>query len=128
MKFKLLFEQEKKNLVYSQNIINKDFEIHQDDLLDDADLTSSELETSMRMRLRNREALYLKKIDQALERIQSGLFGSCSSCEEEIEPKRLAARPTTSHCMACKEEEERLERIHIDGQKHKSLGGRLRLA
>ena len=47
----------------------------------------------MRMRLRSREALLLKKIDEALERIEEGAFGDCESCGDEIELKRLDARP-----------------------------------
>lgn len=127
-KFKNLFEQEKKNLIYSQGIINEEFQVQADDMLDEVDLSSAELEQSMRMRLRNREALYLKKIEESLRRIQDGTFGICETCEEDIELKRLEARPTTTHCMDCKERQERIERIHIDGQKHKSLGARMRLA
>ena len=41
MKFKSLFEQELKNLVYSQEIINADFHIQKDDLLDETDMTSN---------------------------------------------------------------------------------------
>lgn len=128
MKFKGMFENERSKLVYSQEIVNRDFHLQADDLMDEVDLTSSELETSMRMRLRNREALYLKKIDEALRRIQDGSFGSCESCEEPIEARRLEARPTTTLCMGCKEAEEFKERAHIDGHKSKSLGVKLRLA
>lgn len=127
-KFRTLFETEKRNLIYSGNFLNEDFHLKQDDLLDEIDMTSSELETAMRMRLRNREALYLKKIDEALRRIMDGTFGECESCGEDIELRRLEARPTTTMCVACKEDEERRERVHIDGHKHKSLGTKLRLA
>ena len=65
LKFKLLFETQKKNLLYSQGVINEDFHLQKDDMLDEMDLTTNELERSMRMRLRNREALFLKKIDEA---------------------------------------------------------------
>lgn len=126
--FKTLFEKEKTNLVYSQKILNDDFLIHPSDLADEVDLTATEIESSMRMRLRNREALFLKKIDQALERIKSGTYGFCESCEEEIELKRLQARPTTTLCVSCKEDEEHRETAHADGRIPKSLGRNLRLA
>jgi DnaK suppressor protein len=127
-KFKSLFEEQRASLTYSQAVIHPDFIIQKDDLLDDADMTTSELETSMRMRLRNRESLYAKKIDEALVRISEGTFGSCEDCDDEIELKRLEARPTATLCVNCKEEAEHREHLHIDSHRPKSLGAKLRLA
>ena len=76
----------------------------------------------MRMRLRNREMLYLKKVNEALRRIQDGIFGLCEMCEEPIEVRRLEARPTATLCVSCKEEEERSEKATANGRRHKSLG------
>jgi DnaK suppressor protein len=128
MNFKQLFEIEMRNLVYTQTLMNENFHVHQDDLLDSMDLTSSELETSMRMRLRNRETLYAKKIQEALRRIEDGTFGECQDCGEAIEMKRLQARPTATLCVSCKEEQEQKELHHIDGHIPKSLGAKLRFA
>lgn len=127
-KFKTLFETEKQKLLRSTRIVSENFTAHSDDLMDEMDFTSFEIENQMRMRLRNREALYLKKIDEALERIQSGVFGLCDKCEEDIELKRLEARPTTTLCVACKESQERSEKLHIDGHQHKSLGRTVKFA
>ena len=128
-KFKNLFENEKKRLLFSGQIMDEQFAIQPEELMDELDFTAFELDNQMRMRLRNRETLYVKKIDEALERINQGTFGLCSECEEEIEMKRLEARPTTSLCIACKETSERAEKLHIDGHKHKSLGSdKVRLA
>lgn len=126
-RFRNLFEEQKNNIVRSQGLIDQNLAINPDDLADEVDVSSSELEASMRMRLRNRETLYLKKINDALRRIAEGSFGECESCEEDIEIRRLDARPTTTLCLGCKEEQERRETLHIDGHQHKSLG-RLRLA
>jgi len=128
MKFKSMFEEQRKNLIYSQGYINEEFFVQKDDMLDDVDFTSSEMEKDMRMRLRNREALFLKKLDEALDRINGGNFGTCEQCEDEIDFKRLEARPTATLCVHCKEEQERAEMIHIDGHVNKSLGKKLRLA
>ncbi|HLD99111.1 MAG TPA: TraR/DksA family transcriptional regulator [Bdellovibrionota bacterium] len=128
LKFKGLFEEQRRNLIYSGRVVNEDFNLNQDDLPDEADITSSELETSMRMRLRNREALFLKKIDEALRRISNGTFGECEQCGEDIDFRRLEARPTATLCVHCKEDQERREHVHIDGHKPKSLGTRVRLA
>ena len=76
----------------------------------------------MRLRLRNRESLYVKKVDEALRRIESGEFGLCECCDGDIEIRRLEARPTATLCIACKEEEEKKEVLTADGRRHKSLG------
>lgn len=128
-KFKNLFENEKSRLLFSGQIMDAQFAIQPEELMDEVDFTSFELDNQMRMRLRNREALYVKKMDEALERIAQGTFGYCTDCDEEIEMKRLEARPTTTLCISCKEASERLEKLHIDGHKHKSLGSdKIRLA
>jgi DnaK suppressor protein len=127
LKFKGMFEEQKKNLIYTHVVLNEEFNLKKDDMLDETDMTSVETETNMRIRLRNREALFLKKINEALARIKDGTFGACEACCEDIEIKRLEARPTTTLCVLCKEEQERRETLHIDGHRHKSVG-RLRLA
>jgi DnaK suppressor protein len=125
--FKTLFEKERQNIISQSVVANTEFQLPAEDLADEVDLTSSEMEQNMRIRLRNRQSLYLKKIEQALTRIQEGTFGECQNCDEEIEMKRLEARATTTFCVACKEEQEHKEMLHIDGHKHKSIGQKLRL-
>ena len=53
-----------------------------------------------------------KKIDDALARIEGGTFGICEICEEEISVKRLEARPVTTMCIRCKEEQEKQEKSY----------------
>ncbi len=63
------------------------------------------------LRLRGRERKLLKKIEEAIERIDQGVFGICDKCGLEINIKRLEARPVTTMCIECKilqEEEEKL--------------------
>ena len=127
-KFRVLFEEERRKLIYSQNIIDETFGVAREEMADESDLTSVELETSMRMRLRSREALYLRKIMEALRRINDGDFGACEECEGDIEVRRLEARPTATLCVSCKEDQEHQEQLHIDGHRSKSLGTKLRLA
>lgn len=121
-KFKALFENQRKNLIYTGKILNEDFNLQQDDLPDEVDLTSSEIEQNMRIRLRNRETFFMKKIDAALKRIEEGVFGDCEDCGDEIGLRRLEARPTATLCVTCKEEQEHNERNFIDARKRKSVG------
>ena len=51
----------------------------------------------------NRRNKELKKVDQALERIQDNDFGYCEMCDEEIGAKRLEINPTVTHCIHCAE-------------------------
>jgi len=127
--FRKLFETQKTSLTFSQKgLLDDSFHLNLEDLADESDHTSSAIEQSMRMRLRNREALYLKKIDAALTRIEEGTFGLCENCEEEIEMRRLEARPITSFCVSCKEDNERSETLHMDSRRPKSIGRLIKLA
>ncbi len=75
------------------------------------DQATAETDRNFMLRLRGREQRLLKKIDEAINRIDAGLFGICDDCGNEIELKRLEARPVTTMCIECKtlqEEEEKL--------------------
>ncbi len=75
------------------------------------DQATAETDRNFMLRLRGREQRLLKKIDEAIDRIESGIFGICDDCGNEIDVKRLEARPVTTMCIECKilqEEEERL--------------------
>lgn len=121
-RFKKLFEQQRANVLYNDKVIRDDFQVNTDDRMDDVDQASADVEQALRMRLRNREMLLLKKIDESLRRIEAGTFGMCEACENDIEIKRLEARPTATLCIACKEDEERREVNTADGRRSKSLG------
>ena len=56
----------------------------------------------------DRDSLRLREIRAALERINSGSFGICLNCEEEIAAKRLTAVPWTALCIVCQEVTERI--------------------
>ncbi len=44
----------------------------------------------------------LKAIDEALQKIEKGTFGSCEKCGREIEKKLLTAAPHSKLCKKCK--------------------------
>ena len=80
---------------------------------DPVDRALLESNRSFTLRLRDRERKLLKKIQQAVERFDNGTFGICEECGEEIEHQRLRARPVTTLCIECKEEQERLEKMEL---------------
>lgn len=73
------------------------------------DRASANADQAFKLRIRNRESKLIKKIKEALERIEDGVYGICEYCGEEISLKRLEARPVTTKCINCKEEEEKIE-------------------
>lgn len=94
----------------AQQTLDEDMRLDADDLPDEMDLASSEYLQSFTFRLRGREKVFLDKIQKALDRIEEGTFGVCEDCGDPISIKRLEARPETTLCIRCKEEQERVER------------------
>ncbi len=76
---------------------------------DDMDALQNGRDLEIENRIKGRSGLYLKKIDDALERIQKGSFGQCEECGDAISFERLKARPTATMCIKCKEDNERVE-------------------
>ena len=110
-KFRQLLEEKREEILKkAQQTLSEDMTLDQDDLPDEMDLAASEYLQSFTFRLRGREKVFLSKIQKALERIDDGSFGNCEECGVEITPKRLEARPETTLCIRCKEDQERVER------------------
>jgi RNA polymerase-binding protein DksA len=49
----------------------------------------------------------LTAIEDALQRIEAGTFGTCGRCEKPIAEERLEAIPYANRCIDCKRLEER---------------------
>jgi DnaK suppressor protein len=69
---------------------------------DPNDRASQETDMSLELRSRDRERKLIKKIDEAIERIDNGDYGYCDNCGVEIGLERLEARPTAELCIDCK--------------------------
>lgn len=69
---------------------------------DPNDRASQETDMSLELRSRDREGKLIKKIDEAVSRIDSGDYGYCETCGEDIGVQRLEARPTADLCIDCK--------------------------
>jgi DnaK suppressor protein len=86
--------------------------IAKDNFPDPIDRASMESDRSFDLRIRDRERKLIAKVNEALERIDSGTFGICEICGGEIGEKRLEARPVTTLCIECKQEQEEAEKKH----------------
>jgi len=110
-RFKKILEENRAALVANaQNMNPESMMLDTNDLPDEMDLAASEGLQSFQFRLRGREKTFLEKIDKALQKFEGGEFGVCEECGEEISVKRLEARPETTLCIRCKEDQERQEK------------------
>ena len=110
-KFKTLLTEKRDEIVKkAKQTLEEDMTLDSNDLPDEMDLASSEYLQSFTFRLRGREKVFLDKIEKALRKIEDGSFGICEECGEEISIKRLEARPETTLCIRCKEDQERVEK------------------
>jgi DnaK suppressor protein len=82
-------------------------------LPDQNDQASYDYDRNLGIRILDRERRLIHKIKQALERLDTGSYGLCEQCGEEIPEKRLVARPVTTVCVECKNESEHRERAFV---------------
>ena len=97
-------------LTNARKTLSGEIHLDPDDFPDEIDTASSEMNLAFQGRLRERERGLLSKINQAIERIEQGIFGECQTCGEDIGSKRMEARPMAQLCIDCKAEQEQQER------------------
>ena len=108
---KKLLKQRKDLLTEAVQTLNIKISTEKESFPDPTDQAVAELDNNFLLRLRGREQKLLKKIDDAISRIDSGTYGVCESCGGDISIKRLEARPVTTRCIDCKTRQEEEEKI-----------------
>ncbi|WP_019625865.1 RNA polymerase-binding protein DksA [Thioalkalivibrio sp. ALJT] len=109
----------RKRLLEMRDEILADIEGARDDLLenertpDELDRAAIEESRLLSMRVQEREGRLLRKIDQALDRIQTGEYGYCEVSSEPIGLPRLLARPTATLSIEVKERQEKTEHVFL---------------
>jgi DnaK suppressor protein len=81
---------------------------------DPNDRATQEEEFSLELRTRDRERKLIRKIEEALQRIEDGSYGYCLETGEEIGVKRLEARPVATLSLEAQERRERREKQYGD--------------
>ncbi len=81
---------------------------------DPNDRATQESEFSLELRTRDRERKLIRKIEEAIKRIEDGSYGYCVETGEEIGIKRLEARPVATLCIEAQERRERREKQYGD--------------
>jgi DnaK suppressor protein len=78
---------------------------------DPNDRASLESDRNFELRIRDRERKLIMKMQEAIKRIEDGVFGICEVCGGPISEKRLMARPVTTLCIDCKTKQEKMEKL-----------------
>lgn len=91
-------------------IVQKNREDEKDFLSDEvgdiADVASDSFERELLFELNDNERKILKNIDEALQNIEKGVYGTCENCGKEIEIERLKIMPFAKFCIDCKSKAE----------------------
>ena len=74
---------------------------------DDVDRANFDFSREMALSMSTEEREVLMLIGEALDRLNVGVYGSCSNCSRSISDARLLAIPWARHCVECQELEEK---------------------
>ncbi len=82
-------------------------EMGSDGVQDIGDVSANTYNRQIILSLNDSQRGMLTDIDEALDRITSGEYGTCIECGEQISRKRLEVRPSAKYCIDCKTEIEK---------------------
>ena len=71
-----------------------------------ADMASDDYERDFSLGRATEEQKALYSIDEAMKRIQEGVYGTCLQCNKPISKKRLIAVPQAELCIECQKKNE----------------------
>lgn len=108
---RLLEDRKREILTEAARVVGSMTQPSEETFADPNDRASLESDRSLLLRIRDRERKLLTKIDDAFVRIESGAYGRCDECGNEIGLARLKARPVTTLCISCKSSQEARERL-----------------
>ena len=111
---KFISTQQKKLLELRKELLNNmraksndDLHVANDEVIEDGDQAQTYLNQNLSFGLRERELTRLHEIEDALARIEHGVYGICEETDEVIEKKRLEKMPWTKLSIEAAEELER---------------------
>ena len=99
LKEKLLAERE----LLIEQLKGKDLSVDDSETPDPVDLALRNYSKNVMLAVSENESKQLTLIDEALLRIEDEEYGPCQNCENDINPKRLAAIPWARYCLNCQE-------------------------
>ena len=81
---------------------------------DQAQITHDEF---VSLRMNGLDYRQLRMVEEALDRLDTGDYGFCLSCDEAIAEKRLRALPWARYCVACQEN----AGLEVDGYRERLM-------
>lgn len=81
---------------------------------DQIDRASLETDKALELRTRDRARKLISKIDEAIKRIEDGVYGYCEETGEPIGVDRLEVRPVATLSIEAQERHERMEKTYDD--------------
>ncbi len=81
---------------------------------DQIDRASLESDKALELRTRDRARKLISKIDEALKRIEDGVYGYCEETGDPIGIERLEVRPVATLSLEAQERHERMEKTYDD--------------
>ncbi len=90
-----------------EKLKGNDLSVDDSETPDPVDLAVRNYSKNVMLAVSENESRQLSLVDEALLRIEDNEYGICQNCEQEINPKRLAAIPWARYCLSCQELVER---------------------
>lgn len=112
--FRNLLEQQKYDLLHNVDQTTENLKQETIVVPDPADRATIEEEHALELRTRDRERKLLKKIEQAITRIDAGEYGYCDETGEPIGLARLLARPTATLSLEAQQRREMRQKMFGD--------------
>jgi DnaK suppressor protein len=84
-----------------------------DDIADEAERAQASLRQHLEVATCERLADRIARLNDALQRLGDGSYGTCEHCGTPVDRKRLRAVPEATSCVACQEALERLDRLRL---------------
>ena len=105
---KLNLKQIKDKLIAERGLLigklkGNDLSIDDSETPDPVDLAVRNYSKNVALAVSENESRQLLHIDEALLRMDDDEYGACQNCEDQINPKRLAAIPWARYCLNCQE-------------------------
>ena len=95
--------------------------VHAPDVRDAEEQSVDDFVQEVDLALMQMKSETLKKIDEAISRLEEGTYGRCDECDREIPAPRLRALPFAALCRDCQEETENTVRAEREAKAFERL-------
>ena len=103
-----MLEERRREIQAKLRAIREEIPSYQDEVRDSEEQSVTDFAQEMDFALMEMKARTLTRIDEALQRVDQGTYGTCDECGKDIAEARLSAVPFALLCLECQEREETL--------------------